>query len=480
MTLILIEALTFVAISSFLYEAVVINRRGGALALKSAAASLSPSIQKLLYAAFLFSLVSIQLTSWTFYATGKYLPYYNILIILYYAVILVLCGVAYRFVSYDLRILLLMFYLFAVPSALSGYGITEILIGLKYTLIPFLLYFFFRTALDTMEEVRVFLRLIVFAGALTALYVIFELANRFTGIWPGFWLAAEGFIEAERPAYVNYIRDFIYLKSFLVRPLGIFLDIYSQGFLIMAALLITIIMGRAVISERAIFLLQPIFILGILLSTVKSYIVILVLSLMGLFLFNSWKLKDSGMRKRLISSALFLSATVLLTLAYFYKVLLHMFGRLLNLTTAGSATHEIIFDEMLFFFTKKLPYLLSHRPLNAMFGFGYGTELSLAGEAHFFGRQVAVMGIIGFALYWSIIARSCREGLMAAGRQHVGDLERRLFLFGALMCMVLAATLFHYSPLNVCNNFVAAFMLYIGELAYGHNRGLYLSAGGRP
>jgi len=480
MTMVLFEALAIAAISSLLFEAAALMRIGGAMALRRAADSLCPSVQTLLYAAFFFSLLSIQLTSWTFYASGKYLPYYNLLIILYYAAVLVICARAYRFVSYDLKILLIMLYLIAVPSALSGYGVTEVLIGLKYTILPFLLYFFFRTALDSMDRVRVFLRLIVLGGALTALYVIFELLNRFTGLWPGFWLAAEGFIEAERPAYVNYIRDFIYLKSFLVRPLGIFLDIYSQGFVVIAALLAVIVMGRTLVSDRAAALLQPLLVLGILLSTVKSYIVILALSLTGLLLFNAWRFRDGVMKKRLVSSIFVMSAAILFTLAYFYKALLHMFGRLLNLTTAGSATHEIIFDEMMFFFTKKLPYLLSHRPLNAIFGFGYGTELSLAGEAHFFGRQLAIMGVAGFALYWSIIARSCKEGLRAAGARSIGETERRLFLFGSLMCMVLAATLLHYSPLNVCNNFIAAFMLYTGELAYGHNRGLYQTEGARP
>src|SRR3989304_325982 len=301
MTMVLFEALAIAAISSLLFEAAALMRIGGAMALRRAADSLWPSVQTLLDAAFFFSRLSIQLTSWTFYASGKYLPYYNLLIILYYAAVLVICARAYRFVSYDLKILLIMLYLIAVPSALSGYGVTEVLIGLKYTILPFLLYFFFRTALDSMDRVRVFLRLIVLGGALTALYVISELLNRFPGLWPGFWLAAEGFIEAERPAYVNYIRDFIYLKSFLVRPLGIFLDIYSQGFVVIAALLAVIVMGRTLVSDRAAALLQPLLVLGILLSTVKSYIVILALSLTGLLLFNAWRFRDGVMKKRLVS-----------------------------------------------------------------------------------------------------------------------------------------------------------------------------------
>lgn len=426
----------------------------------------------LLQFTFVFSFISVQLTFWNFYLTNEYTPYYFALAIIYYFIIISIIF-KYKFETYDKKIILITLYLTTIPIITSAFNLRDIQMGLQAVAVPFILYFFLRFALNSHQKIYKFMRLIVYVGGLAVFYIIFEQVNRLTLFWPGFFETLMIFLQKHRIG-LGYLEDQMYGDKFIVRPMGIFFDLHSQGFIILTAFLIVFCLGDSLFKNKYVpRLLMGLMLFGIILSTVKTYILILIGLIFLSFLINRKYISTNKMENRKRSPVLFSVFIIVIAMFFFRDIFVHLCENI-GVSSQGTGTSGVIKEHVFDLIMKEIPGLFVADTFHALFGFGYGhsAESVMGGEAHFLGSHLAKLGIVGTFLYWGLFVRVIRECFRSIKRSSKQGGDIGLFLLGFLICITLMLTLLHFSPLNVCGNFIAAFILFIGNLAFRHNRKL--------
>lgn len=423
----------------------------------------------LLASAFLFSLLSIQLTAWIYYLYGKYITFYHYLFGVYFFFALGFIVQRRKLIdAYDKRIVLLAAYLIVIPSIFGSSNPTDVLVGVKNIAMPFILYFILKMVLPSQTSVYRFLRVVVFSSIISSFYCIFESINRTYEIWPSFWKFALYFIMDHRPGLTGYVETLVDLRTLIVRPLGIFLDIFSQGFLIIAGFLIVQICWSRVFSSILLLrVMISILLLGVAFSTAKTHIVILFILVLLLAIFAKRGNRIASSKGPITFTLVFIGMGLLFA-AFFGRRIVEY----LHLT--GTGTFRIILDDMTGFIYHDMPALFALNPLRIVFGYGFGNDLAFLGEIHGFGRQIAVIGLFGLYFFWSVffrVFRECYRAVRVSGCDN-SDSDSRLFELGFFMTLALWLSFWHYSPLNVSNDFLAALILLIGNFAYRHNRGI--------
>jgi hypothetical protein len=444
-------------------------------------------ISSFLYFCIVFSILSLPLRMFLHGITGRDIKIYLLLYLFY--VIIAYLGFTWLIISGKLRYIpfvYLMFLLYVIivtiPISLFNNDPVMVLIGLKQFMPPFVIAILAFTTLKSGDNIAQYLRIITYGGLFAAIFVFFEIFNKFSSVVPFFSEMLLDFAKETGTAQMVRLMSPIESIDNYMRPIGILANYTANGFFIGSAFFVSLICGRRIFAMSYKQKIIPLFLFfGCIATTSKQAIFLVTLLLFGLLLLGVFKKKifkyyfiNSKIKLLLIWKIVFTA----LSSIYFYNLLSRFILVNIGLSKIGHSVAGGLKNDIELLFSSKLVKIFIETPFSFLFGSGFadGSHQSANlvkyasgfGELHFFRSYFLTLGLVGFLLFFSVLCStflSSINGLMRKSSE-----EKDLYLLSIILLLFLVGNFVHYPPLRLINNFIFAYSLFMG--LYGRNKRL--------
>jgi len=330
---------------------------------------------------------------------------------------------------------------------------------------PLVIYFFCRGYFSSTKNLNNFTNTIIISGIITSTFIFLELFLKINKIGLNIWESLKEFTLLYHP----WVSGIIGYDWNYFRPHGIFLDIHTQAFIIVTAILIYF----SSTANKQIFIKNYVlyfFLTALLLSTSTLYILVSFILIVGIYqILNKNKMKEFKNKifgKIIMLFIILISCLLIISPILVNNYFVHKFGYGLR----GGGVFEIIFEAVVQLFTMDIVSLLKSDFHHFLIGRGTSSSAVVGGEAHYLGELLSHLGIIGTVFYIFPYVLPLKNGLKAIKRYKKGLPGSPFFIFSACLPLLIFATLLHYSPVNHCTVFIMGICLFSGYIDWSFIR----------
>jgi len=259
----------------------------------------------------------------------------------------------------------------------------------------------------------------------------------------------------------GFVNTSIYNPMYM-RPHGIYLDVHTQAFIILAALLIYIshiFNNQVSISKTQFYILS----LGLILTTSTTYIftgIFVALILYFIIHKNVFYRSNKKMIRKLFALLILVGSVIFIISP---DSLLFYLAHKIGVGVEGAGVFNSLLKG-----TLNLPKDAYEIARNNLMTFTIGNGSSyknvIGGEVHYLGELISFVGVIGTFMYLMPFTLPLVNGLKVLMRFKKNYSVTPYFMFSVFLPIVLFATLFHYSPVNYCTVFIMGMCLYTGYI----------------
>ena len=393
-----------------------------------------------------------------------------------------------KLVKYDIPILCSLIYFLLILPISTNFNIYETFKSYKDTIMPLIIYFYFRAYIVSKKKLNDFTYTIILAGGICLTYIFIELLLKATGNGINVWNTLEEYGALYHP----YLNNILIHKGDLnvgssgytvmvpgvgnvinyLRPHGIFFDIHTQSFVMLSAIFIyfSYIINNQFSNKNYIFY---ILLVGIIFSTSATYIGLgLLLITYIYFILNKKgikKLINKIYGKLIITLTCIIGGLLIIAPTMLQNFLIHKFIQQPGSEKTGVL--YVLYKSVYDIATKGLFTIAESDFISFLIGKGTNFVGVIGSEAHYLGELISHLGLIGTLFYLLPYAFTLMSGYKILKiHKKKNSFKSPFFIFSICLPLVIFGTLIHYSPVNHCTVFIMAFCLFTGYLDWSYMR----------
>ena len=357
-----------------------------------------------------------------------------------------------------------------LPITLYYTNIFVYIIHLKDMLLPFIVSVYCIYKITNISKLKTFIRYVTYGSIFYSSFLIVEFFNKIFGFSPSLNRAIASYVTHSGRSFQLLMSDYESNNPInIIRPIGLDTNFTATAFISASGLLILIIMGRHVFSNKSVQTFGiMISYFAVLISTSRQIIgsvhIILFMLLIILLFKNNLSIVLHKTKK--VIKVLF--AFVIMMIFILVPKIPIVYYKFISEPSTGS----ILIDNFKSLPNNIIKNLVSH-PINSFFGIGgytpdaqdvlYG-NMAKIGELHFLLDIPYTMGFIGFFLYWYIIYKSGKLSWQASKFTR-NKLYVDIYITGAFLGILFALNIIHYSPVGIFSCFFVALIPVIAVIA---------------